>query len=109
MPHGARSIRPINELKIWARWKLGAALAKVERHQGPRPGQRKKMVQGVPAFWRWVTGTLELEKPRAVECQRIACVERDEVEQGPADRVPGMRGSMRHLEGRRIGPVVVAA
>jgi hypothetical protein len=38
-PHSVEDMRPINELRMAARWKLGRALAKVERATHPGKGK----------------------------------------------------------------------
>ena len=56
-------VRPINELKVWARWKLGRALAKVERGSGPGRGKKKDEAQ--PSFAAFINA-IGLDKARAI-------------------------------------------
>ena len=55
-------IRPVNELRMRARWFLGQALAKVERGTGP--GRGKKVSQSGTSFRDYLE-SLNLNKNRA--------------------------------------------
>jgi hypothetical protein len=44
-------IRPINEMRMLARWKLGQALAKAERAQGART-DKGTLLTGLTKFFR---------------------------------------------------------
>jgi hypothetical protein len=71
-------MRPINELRMKARWKLGGALAKVER--APEGGDRRTTGKQVTSgFWRWTKEVLALSKPIAVEAQRIGTMPDEEL------------------------------
>lgn len=62
-------IRPVNELRMRARWRLGQLLSKMERGTGP--GRGKKMSQSETSFRAYLKKTLKLDKARAQEAQRI--------------------------------------
>ncbi|RXG91559.1 MT-A70 family methyltransferase [Bradyrhizobium zhanjiangense] len=66
--YSIEDMRPINETRMRARWKLGRALALVARHAGP--GRGKKM-SGSPTSFRALLAELGLKKDAAVEAQRI--------------------------------------
>jgi N6-adenosine-specific RNA methylase IME4 len=71
-------IREANEGKLWARWKLGRLLAKVERG---RPGGRASTTTGrKSSFWKWAKDDLGLQAPRVVEAQRIGTLPESNVE-----------------------------
>jgi hypothetical protein len=63
-------MRPINEARMRARWKLGRALAKLERAQGERTSVR--------SFTKFITD-LGLTKPTALEAQRIGTLPEDKL------------------------------
>ena len=65
--YSIEDMRPVNELRIDARWKLGGALKAVVR----APEGRPKTGSSVTSFWKWTKDTLGLSKPVAVEAQRI--------------------------------------
>ncbi len=75
-------IRPVNEMRMRARWKLGRALAKEDRCPGP--GRGKKGVTGLPSFKAFLQ-KLGLSKPTAVEAQRIGALPDDELEKAFAE------------------------
>ena len=54
------------------RWKLGRALAKVER--ASEDGRPKKTTNRVSGFWKWTKEKLGLEPPTVVEAQRIGAM-----------------------------------
>jgi hypothetical protein len=53
--YSIEDMRPINETRMRARWKLGRALALVERAPEGRPSNTVKPVN---SFWKWVTAIL---------------------------------------------------
>jgi len=57
------SARLNDQLKVWARWKLGRALAKVERGSGPGRGKKKDEAQ--PSFAAFINA-IGLDKARAI-------------------------------------------
>jgi hypothetical protein len=69
-------MRPINELRMAARWKLGRALSAVERGAGP--GRGKKEGGPRPSFKTYISG-LELKETSAKEAQRIGCMPDEEM------------------------------
>jgi hypothetical protein len=67
-------MRSVNEMRMRARWSLGALLLKTERHQGKRtlsPAETKL----TDALAR-----IGLNRQVALEAQRIACMPKDEME-----------------------------
>jgi hypothetical protein len=68
--YGIEDMRPINELRMAARWKLGKTLAKVERRQGDRTSEG--------SFTKFIAD-LGLTKPTAMEAQRIGCMPDEEM------------------------------
>jgi hypothetical protein len=64
-------VRPYRELWLEARWRLGEMLAKMMRADHGRP---KKTVRGVP--FSAELKRLNLEKPRAIEAQRLSAFPR---------------------------------
>jgi N6-adenosine-specific RNA methylase IME4 len=66
------AMRPANEARFLARWKLGRELAKVERGHGP--GRGKKDVPSRDTFFRAYLKDLGLNKNRANECERIGAI-----------------------------------
>src|SRR5258706_4431709 len=56
--YSVEDMRPINELRMKARWKLGAALAVVERGTGP--GRGKKVGGLRPSFQTFIRDVLQL-------------------------------------------------
>ena len=70
-------IRPVNEMKMRARWKLGRALAEVERGAGP--GRGKKTDAARPSFMTYIN-SLGLKKQSAQEAQRLGTLPEDELE-----------------------------
>ena len=65
------ALRPVNEIRFEARWKLGQLLAKLERGSGP--GRGKKMSQSATSFRAYLK-EIGLQKDRASECQRIGAI-----------------------------------
>lgn len=74
--YSIEDMRPVNELRMRARWKLGAALRAVEREPEGRPAKTTKLVS---SFWRWAKETLGLEPPTVVEAQRISAMPEGEL------------------------------
>jgi N6-adenosine-specific RNA methylase IME4 len=74
-------IRPINELRMRARWKLGQLLAKIERNHGP--GRGKKISRTEKSFMTYISD-LGLDKSRALEAQRIGHLPEKELEKALA-------------------------
>ena len=68
--YSIEDMRPINEARMRARWKLGRALAKLERAQGERTSVR--------SFTKFITD-LGLTKPIAIEAQRIGTLPEDKL------------------------------
>jgi hypothetical protein len=71
-------MRPINELRMKPRWKLGQALAKVERGQGARSDLTSSGGQTKLSFRAFLTD-LGLDKSVAVEAQRIGTMPDEEL------------------------------
>jgi N6-adenosine-specific RNA methylase IME4 len=69
-------IRPVNEGRMLARWKLGQALKKVERDKGGRPG--KNLSQAATGF-RDFLKTIRLDKDDAQRAQRIGAMPKPEL------------------------------
>jgi hypothetical protein len=65
-------IREVNELRMRARWRLGALLTSVERGAGPGRG---KMI-GHRSSFLTILRDLELPKTTALEAQRIGALKR---------------------------------
>jgi hypothetical protein len=65
------AIRPANETRFEARWKLGLLLAKIERSKGGRPLENSSRTEtGIRAHLRQIG----LDKSRANECERISAI-----------------------------------
>ena len=73
--YSIEDMRPINELRMVARWKLGRALAKVERGK-PFPGSAT--MSGEQTRFRDLLKKLDLDKSLAMEAQRIGCMPDEE-------------------------------
>jgi hypothetical protein len=74
--YSIEDMRPINETRMAARWKLGKALAAVERGNGPGRGQ--KMSPGETSF-RKLLMELDLDKSVAMKAQRIGAMPDEEM------------------------------
>jgi N6-adenosine-specific RNA methylase IME4 len=79
--YSIEQIRPVNELRMRARWRLGGALASVERVQGERTdltlsGGPTKLPTGFRAF----LNTIGLKPDTAVEAQRIGTLPEGELD-----------------------------
>src|ERR1700716_3723195 len=68
--YSIEDMRPINELRMKARWKLGGALAQLERVQGLKPNTSN--AKGSKTPFRSFLKTISLGQTSAVEAQRIA-------------------------------------
>lgn len=70
------ALRPVNEVRFEARWKLGQLLAKVERerHAGPGRGHEEKTTSRPETGFRAYLKEIGLNKDRANECERIAAI-----------------------------------
>jgi hypothetical protein len=65
------SIRPVNESRMRARWKLGQLLAIFERGTGP--GRGKKVSHDAKSFMAYIK-KVGLDKDTAVRAQRIGAL-----------------------------------
>jgi carbamate kinase len=74
--YSVEDMRPINETRMAARWKLGKALAAVKRGNGPGRGQ--KMSGGQTSFRKLLT-ELDLDKDVAMKAQRIGAMPDEEM------------------------------
>ena len=70
-------MRPINETRMLARWKLGRALKEVVR--APHGGDNRTITNG---FWKWVKETLKIEAKRVIEAQRIGALPEEVLPKG---------------------------
>jgi N6-adenosine-specific RNA methylase IME4 len=70
-------IRPVNETRMTARWKLGRLLAEVERGHGP--GRGKKKDDDHPSFLAYLK-QIKLDKQAAILAQRIGTLPEGELE-----------------------------
>ena len=75
--YSTAEIRPVNELRMRARWKLGQALAKLERKQGARSDLTLSTDQ---TKFRGILAALKLDKMIALEAQRIGTLPDGELE-----------------------------
>jgi N6-adenosine-specific RNA methylase IME4 len=66
------ALRPANEVRFEARWKLGQLLAKLEKDKGGRPG--KNSSQAGKSLFAAYLKQIGLNKNRANECERIAAI-----------------------------------
>jgi N6-adenosine-specific RNA methylase IME4 len=71
-------LRVVNETRMWAVWKLGSLLAKVDRAQGVRSDKKTTLSQAATKF-RDFLKTLGLQKDRALERQRIGAMPEGEM------------------------------
>lgn len=70
-------LHEINENRMRARWKLGQMLAAMSH----KPGRPKRGEKGTGrTLFRELLKQLKLERPRAIEAQRISCLPRLELE-----------------------------
>ena len=75
--YSTEEIRPVNELKMRARWKLGRVLADCEREGGP--GRGKKKFASRTSF-SGLLKTIGLKKVQALVAQRIGTLPESELE-----------------------------
>jgi hypothetical protein len=77
--YSVEDMRPVNEARMRARWKLGQALAMKER--GPHGGDTRDSIgkRLTNAFWKWVVDVLGLTKPTALSAQRIGTLPEPEL------------------------------
>jgi N6-adenosine-specific RNA methylase IME4 len=75
--YSIEDMRPINELRMKARWKLGAALATVERG---KPGPVGKDTSAVQKYLKNLLQKIGLDKSVAMEAQRIGTMPDEELE-----------------------------
>jgi N6-adenosine-specific RNA methylase IME4 len=80
--YSTAQIRPFNEARMLARWKLGQLLSKMERAK-PRPGG-KTMSRPETQFREFIK-SLGLDKARAQEAQRIGTLPRTDLDKAFAD------------------------
>jgi hypothetical protein len=73
--YSVEDMRPVNELRMMARWKLGGALAKMDRSNWVGPSMRGAQ----RGFWRWAQEELGLHSTVAVAAQRIGTMPDDEL------------------------------
>jgi hypothetical protein len=73
--YSVEDMRPINETRMAARWKLGKALAAVERKPGyePRSSPREKKLFAA------LLKTIGLDKTLGMKAQRIGAMPNDEL------------------------------
>jgi N6-adenosine-specific RNA methylase IME4 len=74
--YSTEDIRPINETRMRARWKLGRALADVDRGQGARTDITSGAIR--PKFKTFISG-IGLKDTAAKEAQRIGAMPDDEL------------------------------
>jgi N6-adenosine-specific RNA methylase IME4 len=67
------ALRPANEIRFEARWKLGQLLAKMEKRQGERTDLTLSRTETKSGFRAYLK-EIGLNKSRANECQRIAAI-----------------------------------
>jgi hypothetical protein len=73
--YGLDEIVPVNQDRMFARWKLGRALEKIERSKGGRPGKNSRHhVESFKAF----LADLNLDLKAAERAQRIGALPDDE-------------------------------
>lgn len=73
--YSTEDMRPINETRMVARWKLGAALKQVERGQGLR--NDLTLSKAETKSFRAFLADLDLDKTRAMTAQRISALPED--------------------------------
>ena len=76
-------IRPVNEMRMQARWKLGRALAKVVRGAGPGRGKQKVFPDETSC--RKILKSVGLLPKVAMEAQRIGMLPDTELKAGLAE------------------------
>jgi len=69
-------MRPINELRMRARWKLGSALKATERMPMGNPIGRQPNSK---SFWKWAEQALRMGREMIINSQRISAMPDDEL------------------------------
>ena len=77
------ALRPVNEVRFLARWKLGQLLAKVEREKGGRPSENSSRPE---TGFRSYLKQIGVDKSRAHECERIAAIPEPKLRAAFAER-----------------------
>jgi hypothetical protein len=95
------AMRPANEMRFEARWRLGRMLAKVERQQIIGPGRGNKTVSRAGTSFLAYLKHVGLNKNRANECERIGAMERQRVGGGRGGKLTVSRAGTSQL---RPGP-----
>jgi N6-adenosine-specific RNA methylase IME4 len=73
--YDTKEIRPANEARFEARWKLGQLLAKVERSEHAGPGRgHKKTISSTSKWFSEYINDIGLDKDRASQVQRIGAI-----------------------------------
>jgi len=74
--NNTEAIRPVNEARFEARWKLGQLLAQAEREQldGLKRGKASPLSRTGTTGFRAYLRDLSLNKNRANECERIGAI-----------------------------------
>ena len=102
-------IRPVNEAKMRARWKLGRALAKVERRQGR--GKKTDLTSGPEdpksTFTKYIKA-LGLKSKSAKMAQRLGTLPEDELEAALA-QAPENDSHDNETPTFSVGPVSICA
>jgi len=75
-------IRPVNELRMRARWKLGQLLAAVERRQGARTDLTSSV--DLTKLFRALLKKIELDPDTAMKAQRIGALPEAELDKALA-------------------------
>lgn len=78
--YSIEDMRPVNETRMLARWKLGRALDKIERDTHG-PGRGKKALSGLTGF----LDQLGMTKPTALAAQRIGTLPEKELKSAFAE------------------------
>ena len=73
--HDTEAIRPANEARFEARWRLGQLLAEIDRRAGT----------GVTSRYTSLLKELGLNRVRANECERIAAIPEDKLRKAFAE------------------------
>jgi hypothetical protein len=78
--YSVEDMRPINETRMAERWKLGKALAAVERgERWPKKEERTGRANRTTGFWKWTKETLRLDTTVTVGAQRIGAMPDEEM------------------------------
>jgi|GEM_PF-1282477 len=78
--YSVEDMRPVNEVRMLARWKLGQALAKVERTHVAGPGRGRSEAKTALSSLTLFLENLGLTKPTALDAQRIGTLPKLELE-----------------------------